>query len=222
MLGLVSTAHKPVVAKTPAVAKDRPAVKVRKAPLLWRMKQRLQLLRNGSLFVPAYAWVARNLFGLGVIVGECRMRVVHNDGSVTEYGLMSRKVITTAGVNYLAADMGGGSNHIAAFKFHGYGTGTTAESTGDTTLVTEFTTQYATDNVRPTGSQSATNNVYTTVATFSPDSGGTLAVTECGLFTQAATGGGTLWDRFKFAAVNLVAGSDSLQSTITATFPAGG
>lgn len=58
------------------------------------------------------------------------------------------------------------------------------------------------------------------MGTISPDSGGTLAITEHGLFSAASAG--TLWDRTVFAAVNLVAGSDSLQVTHTTTFPSGG
>jgi hypothetical protein len=135
-------------------------------------------------------------------------------GDVTVYGVLSRQKITSAGVNYLV-DAFQNLTEIENFKFHGFGTGTNAESNGDTALQTELTTQYASDNVRPTGSQTegGTANVYRTVATLSPDSGGTIAITEHGLFSQAATGGGTLWDRSVFSAVNLTAGADSLQVT---------
>ncbi len=73
------------------------------------------------------------------------------------------------------------------------------------------------NSTRPTGSQSASLAVYTTAATFTPDSGGTLAVTEHGILSQAATGGGTLLDRNVFAAVNLVTPVDSLTTTYTLT-----
>lgn len=192
---------------------------VRKPPLGWRVRQTWKLLLDGSYLIPLVAKVARRL-NVAVVYGSLYGRVVHADGSVTDYGLLGRRVVTDAGVNYLAADMAGGSNDINLFKYHGYGTGTTAEAANQTALVTELTTQYATDSTRPTGSQSATTNVYTTVATLSPDSGGTIAITEHGLFT--ATSAGTLWDRTVFSAVNLVAGSDSLQTTYAGTFPSGG
>lgn len=158
--------------------------------------------------------------------GQVWLSVLRGDGTVLDLGLASLRLVTTAGVVYLAADIAGGANDSNLFKFHGFGTGTTAEAVGDTALVTELTTQYATDNVRPTGSQASatvsTNATYTTVATLSPDTGGTIAVTEHGIFTQAATGGGTLLDRSVFSAVNLVAGSDSLQATYVLTLSSGG
>lgn len=136
-------------------------------------------------------------------------------GDVINYGILSRQKITTAGVGFLT-DAFQNLTEIENFKFHGFGTGTNAESNGDTALQTELTTQYASDNTRPTGTQAegASANIYRTVATLSPDSGANpLAITEHGLLSQAATGGGTLWDRSVFAAVNLVPAADSLQVT---------
>jgi hypothetical protein len=46
-------------------------------------------------------------------------------------------------------------------------------------------------------------------------------VTEHGIFSQAATGGGTLWDRSVFSAINVVSG-DSIQFTYTCTVSSGG
>lgn len=142
-------------------------------------------------------------------------------GERTNLGLASLAVITTAGVNFLAADFAGGASDSNLFKFHGFGTGGTAEAIGDTALVTEVTTQYNPDSTRPTGSQSSSTNTYTTVATFTPDSGGTIAVTEHGIFS--ASSAGTLWDRSLFSVVNVNAATgDSLQSTYVATFSSGG
>jgi len=47
-----------------------------------------------------------------------------------------------------------------------------------------------------------------------------LASTEHGIFSAASAG--TLWDRSKFTAINLVAGSDSLQTQYDMTASAGG
>lgn len=169
----------------------------------------------------AVARMAQRVHGMPFMYGCLWLRVFRGNGDIEDLGLASLRVVTTAGVTYLAADMAAGANDINLFKFHGFGTGGTAEASADTALVTEETTQYATDNVRPTGSQASSTNTYTTVATYSPDSGGTRAITEHGIFSQAATGGGTLWDRTLFSVVNLVAASDSLQATYVATFPAG-
>lgn len=143
-------------------------------------------------------------------------------GLVTPYGTLSTRVVTTAGVNFI---VDGFQNlvEIENLKYHGFGTGTNAEASGNTALQTEETTQYAADNTRPTGTttEGASANIYRTVATYSPDSGGTRAITEHGIFDQASNAGGTLLDRSVFSAVNLVAASDSLQVTYELTLTAG-
>lgn len=223
LFGLVATAPRRVapVRRAPVAEKELRAAAApapRRPSRSWRARQFVKNLLDGSFFIPTFARLA-NAVGLGVMYGELRGVVTHADGSVTDYGLLGRRVITTAGVTYLAADMAGGANDINLFKYHGFGSGTTAEASGDTALVTEYTTEYATDNTRPTGSQSSSTNIYTTVATFSPDA--TVTCAEHGIFTQAATGGGTLWDRTKFTGIGLTGSSDSLQATYVSTFPAG-
>lgn len=170
-----------------------------------------------TLFIwclPLIRWLVP---GLNVMHSQLHMRILHRDGTVTDLGRVGRHLITTAGHAYMAACMPG-TNEPENLRYHGYGTGTTAANIADTALETELTTQYATDNVRPTGSQSNSAATYTTVATLSPNAGGTIAVTEWGLLSQAATGGGTLYDRQVFSAVNIVASADSLQTTMVLTF----
>src|SRR5262249_35234537 len=152
--------------------------------------------------------------GIPHFYGTVSLVKITGAGRVLDYGIASLRVVTDAGVAYIV-DAFQNSVELENMKFHGFGTGTNAEAVGDTTLQTELTTQYATDNTRPTGSltEGATSNIFRTVATLSPDSGGTIAITEHGIFSQAANSGGTLLDRSKFSAVNLVAGSDSLQAT---------
>lgn len=162
------------------------------------------------------------VFGLVYIESALYLKVIRGDGSILDYGCVGRRVVTDAGVAYIV-DAFQNSVELENLKYHGFGTGTNNEAAGDTALQTELTTQYASDNVRPTGTttEGATANIYRTVATLSPDSGGTIAITEHGVFSQAATGGGTLLDRTKFAAVNLVASSDSLQATYELTLTSG-
>jgi hypothetical protein len=153
-------------------------------------------------------------------------------GTVVDLGCMSRKTVTDNGVTALAAAFAGAFT-LNNFKYHAFGTGTTAEAEAHANLVTELTTQYASDGVRPTGTQANTAAtggppqvaVYTTVGTVSPDTGGTIAITEHGIFAIATgVGGGanTMWDRSTFAAVNLVAASDSLQVTYNLSLTANG
>lgn len=143
-------------------------------------------------------------------VGRLYVTKFGGDGSVTDYGLVSTKVVTTAGVNAMA-DAFKGTFVISDFKFHASGTGTVAEAVGDTALGTEAAT-------RATGTQiaGAAANIYRTVGTI--DYTATLAITEHGVLSAAT--GGTLLDRSVFAAINVQSG-DSIQFTYDLTLPAG-
>jgi hypothetical protein len=152
--------------------------------------------------------------------GALGLRVIRADGTVEELGLASVHVVTTAAVSRIVDGLQSSGTDLSLWRFHGWGTGATAAAVGDTTLGTELTTQYVGDT-RVTGSQTeASATVYRSVATLSPDSGGTIAVTEHGIFTAASAG--TLLDRSVFSAVNLTASADSLQTTYDLTVAAGG
>ncbi len=222
MLKLLTETGPVAIAALVAMEEPTPAPSIRRPSRAWRVRQWLKNLLDGSFFIPVYARIARRL-GLVVMYSSLNGRVFHADGSVTDYGLLGRRVVTDAGVAFLASAF----NNVVEpeiMKYHGFGTGTTAESAGQTALVTELTAEYATDNTRPTGSQANSSNTYTTVGTLAINNGGssTYAITEHGIFSQAATGGGTLWDRTKFSAINLVDQADSLAATYVLTLPSGG
>lgn len=181
--------------------------RTRNLPNLWRGLRRVKLAK---------------LLGIPTHYGALYLTMVRGSGEVVPYGLASLRVVTTAGVGFIV-DAFQNITEVETMQFHAYGTGTTAEAAGDTALVTELTTQYASDNIRPTGTttEGASANIYRTVATLSPDSGGTIAVTEHGVLSDADVGQGVLLDRSVFAAVNVVASADSLQTTYELTFPAG-
>lgn len=183
----------------------------------WRRQNGPNLARGLRRVLPARA------LKLPHFHGALFLSVYRADGEVIDLGLAGLRMVTTAGVKYLTDDMAAGANDINLFKFHGIGTGATGEAVGDTALGTEITTAYQTDNTRPTGTQvSATvgnNATYTTVGTITVDA--TVANTEHGVLTQAATGGGTLLDRTVYSVVTLQSG-DSLQATYVITFNSGG
>jgi hypothetical protein len=136
---------------------------------------------------------------------------LHNhDASGLQLGL-----VTTAGVDLMASDfVSGASTHISAFNFHDSGTGVTAAAIGDTTLGTQ-----AGPTTRATGVQSNPSAIsYKSVGTINYVS--TLAITEFGLFSQAAQGG-TLWDHRVFSAINVLSG-DSVTFSYVCTLTAGG
>lgn len=130
--------------------------------------------------------------------GMLRMEVVeYADESKTvvkavhDFGLISVNLVTTAFVNYLT-DTLHAVGDISLFKYHGSGTGTTAEATGDTALVTEVES-------RVTGNQTegASANIYHTEAQLPYTA--SRSITEHGVFS--ASSAGTLMDRSVFTAI---------------------
>lgn len=145
---------------------------------------------------------------------QAQLSAVHIDknGVRTDLGVISRRVVTTVGVAWLATAF---TNTVEAetLNYHDCGTGVGAEATGNTALGTAY------GGARATGTQSTpgSTNIYRSVGTISFTS--TLAITEHGLFT--ASSGGTLFDRSVFSAINVVNG-DSIAFTWELTLPAGG
>lgn len=155
--------------------------------------------------------------GLVKFQGTLAAKVIKSSGKTKDYGTVSKRVVTTAGVNYLRDDFNAatGGADISLVNFHDSGTGTTAEAVGDTNLVTP-----AGPTTRATGVQSgAVAKTYVSVATITY--AGTLAITEHGIFTNATRGSGILWDRSLFSAINVASG-DSIQFTYTLTINDGG
>jgi len=188
-----------------------------KAPLAWRVGN---FLRHRLLDLPRL-WAARlaRLMGATVITSELRIKVRKQTGEWIDYGLVSTRVVTTVGVNYLV-DAWQNSVELEIMKYHGAGTTNTAEDIGDTTLAAECTTTLNPDSTRATGSltEGGGANVLRSVGTLTFD--GNASVVEHGIFNQAATGGGTLWDRSVFGVITVVSG-DSIQFTYDCTIAAG-
>lgn len=137
-----------------------------------------------------------------------------------DHGLVSVRVVTDVGVGYIV-DAFENLVELENMKFHGIGTGSTAEAAGDTALVTELTTEYNPNSTRATGTTSETSaNIYQTVATNTLDSG-TPALREHGIFSASAAG--VLLDRSVFATITLTgANGDALQTDYRLTFTSGG
>lgn len=150
--------------------------------------------------------------------GMLQLAIKRADGQIIDYGLVSFRVVTTAGVNFIV-DAFQNSVEVETMKYHGLGTGSTAEAAGDTALVTELTTEY-TGNVRATGTttEGASANIYRTVATNTLDGTPGAALREHGIFS--ADSAGTLLDRSVYSSITLSSG-DALQSTFDLTISAG-
>lgn len=156
---------------------------------------------------------------LSVTVYRGRKTLFGRPGDVERHGVTSRKVITDAGVGFLV-DAWQNSVEMENMKYHALGTSSAAEAANQTALTTELTTQYNPDNTRATGTTTENAaNIFRSVGTNTLDASAT--VNEHGLMSQAATGGGVLWDRSLTGAQTLSA-SDSLQTTYDMTATSGG
>lgn len=178
----------------------------------WRTTNFRNLVRGARRALAARALGLSNFYG-SLYLTRCSA-----GGEAVDLGLASMRVVTTAGVGFIV-DAFQNLVEPENMKFHAIGTGAVAEAVGDTALGTELTTQYNPDSTRATGTTTeAAANIFRTVGTNTVDAA--VAITEHGILSQAATGGGVLLDRSVFAAVNLASG-DSLQSTYDLTVAAG-
>lgn len=163
--------------------------------------------------------MAKNL-GVPTFFGCLYARVFRNNSLLHDFGLISTRVITTVGAQYLV-DCMQGLKEPELMHFHGIGTNNATESAGDTILGAELTTQYSTANTRASGSltEGATATIYRTVGTNTVNSA--VTITEHGIFSDPVVGSGTLLDRSVFAGIGLAA-NDSLETTYELTFVTGG
>ena len=192
-----------------------------KAPLAWRVKNAMRWSFITGFIFNALAKLFSRYTGIVTITPVLEAR--HYNAKTrqwTDYGVLSYHVVTDAGVAFIVDDWDNSGTDMSTLNYHGCGTGTTAEAAGDTALVTESTTALNPDSTRATGTatQPAANQ-YRSVGVVTFDA--SAAITEHGLLSQAATGGGTLWDRSVFSAINVASG-DSISFTYTATLSSGG
>lgn len=152
--------------------------------------------------------------------GALYAKIVRANGTELEFGLISLRVVTTVGAQYLVDSMQG-LVEPELMHFHGIGTSNTAESAGDTILGSELTNLYSTANTRAAGSltEGASATVFKTVGTNTVT--GAATITEHGIFSDPTVGSGTLLDRSVFAGIGLAA-NDSLETTYELTFATGG
>ena len=199
------------------------ATKVIRAPgpgLAWHLRNRLTWRYISGWLFTIFAKTFSKLTGIPTLTSELRVRVRRKDGRWIDYGVVSRKLITTVGVGFLV-DAWQGIVEPEIMRYHGLGEDDTpGEAVGDTALQLELTTDYNPDSTRATGTLAeAAANIFQSVGTNTLD--GAAAVVEHGLFSQAAAGGGVLFDRSIFAVINLASG-DGLQTTYSCTLTSGG
>jgi hypothetical protein len=163
---------------------------------------------------------AENLPNRLQAIGHLWLAKVRRDGDLEDLGLVSCRVVTDTGVQYIV-DAFQDLVELENMKYHAVGEGATAENATQTALVSELTTEYSSANTRPTGSlgeKSAEAYTYETGATVTASA--SVALTEHGIFSTATSGTGVMLDRSVFSTVNLEIG-ESLQATYQLSFPSG-
>ncbi|SRR5581483_880936 len=136
--------------------------------------------------------------------------VYKNGDLAADLGCISINVVTDAFASYLVQCLIGAQS-AGVFKYHGCGTGTGAESAGNTALSAEVGSR-----VIGTQEVGANSKQYKSVAQIAFSSN--YAITEHGVFS--ASSGGTLFDRSVFAAIN-VDSSTEIKFTFTEDVPSG-
>ena len=183
----------------------------KEAPLSWKIRNWMRPSFLYGLTGTILAHALSKTFGIPTLLGKLELVHIGGDGTKTHYGVVGRRVVTTAFAEFMVDQLQTETSQWGDFKYHDSGVGTTAENASDTDIET-------TDGEsRATGTQTEGTSVqYVSVGTIAYTT--TKAITEHGLFSQAA--GTTLMDRTVFSAVNVVNG-DSIQFTYTLSVTAG-
>jgi hypothetical protein len=135
-------------------------------------------------------------------------------------GAFGPNLIVNAGEAFLV-DAWQGTVEMEVMRYHGCGRGNgsggaTDPAEGDTTLQSEETTTLNPEQRAQGSLGEAAASVFRTQGTLTFDGTVTGGVVEWGLFSQQAHGGGTMWSRIEFAAIN-VGNGDSIQFTYDLT-----
>jgi len=140
--------------------------------------------------------------------GSLAIKKIDIDGDIEDFGIVSRKKVTTVFVNNLVTHMQttGGE---AIFKWHGSG-----ETTGAENITDEQLGAGSTAFGRDEGTSSGIANVYTSIATHTYETA--AVITEHGIFSSSSSGAGVLLDRSVFGAITCSSG-DSIQFTYALT-----
>ncbi|MHA2404681.1 MAG: hypothetical protein ACXADH_16900 [Candidatus Kariarchaeaceae archaeon] len=185
----------------------------RKAPLIWKLKNNLKWDYIKSWIANTFIAPFANKFGIATMKSELRAVKIFGDGRRVDYGVVCRRLVTTAFVEFMVDQLQADTTEWGDFKYHDSGVGITGAAVGDTDIET-------TDGeARATGSQieGATAEIYKSVGTITYTT--TKAITEHGLFSKAT--GTTLMDRHTFAAIN-VENTDQIEFTYELTVNDGG
>lgn len=154
----------------------------------WKTRNISNLMRG------AWRVLAARKLGVASIHGYLCLAFITPDGHRTDYGLVSMRMITTAGAGYVC-DAFQGLASLPSVKYHGIGGGALPEAITDTALGSEFSAQYLPLNTRAEGtaSEGEAANFYRSVGFIEVSN--TVTIAEHGLFSAQTAGTGVLLDR---------------------------
>lgn len=153
--------------------------------------------------------VTGNLGGKVTMKATLRAVKITKNGEKTDYGIVSRRLVTQTFVKRLAAQMAVDFSGADEWKYHGSGTDNTAEANSDAALGVEVDTRVAGTQV---DTSAGTTGNYRSVAT--QTYAGTYTIREHGLFNASTLG--VMLDRSVFAGINVFSG-DSITFTYDLT-----
>ena len=155
-----------------------------------------------------------NGYGALAFKAELSLSVYRANGDVEHLGIVSRRLVTDAFAESLIDILQVANTAFSNFKYHDFGTGTTAS------LATNTALELPTGEAREAGSQleGATAIIYRTVATHS--FAGTFTISEHGVFNAASAG--TLLDRSVLSTTVAVVVGDRIKATYELTALSGG
>jgi len=183
-------------------------------PLLWKVKNNLtSAFIRGALGAAVAPWFTK-LTGVRTFHGILNVtHVAGKTGMRTNYGVVSRHVVTDAFVEFLVDELQADTGELGDLKWHDSGVGVTPADQTDV----DIETTDGESRVAGTQIEGASANIYKSVGTIPYTT--TKAITEHGLFSSEAST--TMVDHHVFSVINVVNG-DSIVFTYEITFPANG
>jgi hypothetical protein len=203
----------------------------------WQFKNRIRPSFWLGWLAVHLAWLLSKTTGIVTLVSELRLIKRMVDGTIIDYGVVSYKMITTAGVNMLANDFNGGSSgaDISNFKYHGWGgvNGTTPPATAqvaelrtDNALATPLVTtyQFSATLIPAVVAGTSTSTTFvdpTYTAQYMNTFTNPQIINEHVLANQPVIAGATVWDRSVYANTPMAA-NESMTFQYVLTIQSGG
>jgi len=182
--------------------------RVKRASIGWTLTNILRTRFVWNFITYHLARLFTQMTGIATMRGRLRILHIKANGEKVNYGWAAHGLVTDAFVAFMVDQLQAETSQWGDFKYHDSGIGVTAANNDNTDIETSD------EEARATGDQGegASAWIYKSVGTINYTT--TKAITEHGLFSQAA--GTTLMDRHVFAAINVVNG-DSIEFTYQLT-----